>query len=377
MSMKHTKLLLLPALMVSLSLSSCGQQEGDTDKRPIMTYGSYIEYKPNTLKVLSNDELYNRLYNENEVMLLAVYQGDYSEDCACWTTFKNIICMMTKYVHYQVYLFNAQTQDDSVKELKIKKVAGSTPMFYIFNGKKQLACFSEANKRDKELFEYSANAYTELAGRIGQYVQPYSYLYYVNEESLDKLIAEQYVRRVFFIRSKCSDCKYTINNVLMPYLEDCYNRNYLINSCYVFDMQPYYDYQKNNEFDEPVYSNLKEKYHLSSKTDEEFGYYQGVVPTAQKYWGGELISASVFFNDVVSKDENDDYYISDSYYTEERLPYLDYLSENHAGDSIEHKVLKGMKLDKDDVLFTNNGTPYWAQEKAAEYHTPLLKAFLE
>ncbi len=370
--MKHKKALLLPMLIAALVLPSCSQER--VDNRPIMTYGTYIKHTVNSIRVLSNEELYDRLYNKNEVLLLAVYQGEYSEGCGCWNTFKNVICYEANYSHYQIYLFNAQDQDESLKDLKIKKINSSTPMLYVFHGKKQLACFSEANNRDKEIFRDTKNH--ELGGRVGQYVQPYCFLYYVDEDSLDKIISENYMKKVFFVRSKCSDCTYTINNVVRPFMEEQYNKEYLFEPCYVFDMQPYYEIEKYYVDAEPVYSNLKAKYHLTAASDEKNGYLGGVVPTAQQYQGNELLYSSVFFNDVISKNENNEYYISDSFYSEERLPYLSYLEDDLYDYPVEYKVLKRMKVPTNDVLFTSNGTPYLSQEKAAEYHTPLLRAFL-
>lgn len=370
--MKHKKIILLPMLIAALVLPSCSKEKENI--RPIMTYGTYIKHTVASLPELSNEELFDRLYNKNEVLLLATYQGEYSESCACWTTFKNVICYEANYSHYQIYLFNAQAQDESLKDLKIKKVNNSTPMLYVFHGPKQLACFSYDNNRDKEIFRDTKNH--ELACRVGEYVQPYCFLYYVDEDSLDKIISENYMKKVFFVRSKCSDCTYTINNVVRPFMEEQYNKEYLFEPCYVFDMQPYYEIEKYYVDTEPVYSNLKAKYHLTAASDEKNGYLNGVVPTAQQYRNNELVYSSVFFNDSISKNESDEYYISDSFYSEERLPYLTYLNDDNFDWTIDHKVLKGMKVSTSDVLFNSNGSPYLSQEKAAEYHTPLLRAFL-
>ena len=36
-----------------------------------------------------------------------------------------------------------------------------------------------------------------------------------------------------------------------------------------------------------------------------------------------------------------------------------------------------MTIPEEDVVKTESGYMYWAQEKAAQYHTPLLTAFLD
>ena len=65
------------------------------------------------------------------------------------------------------------------------------------------------------------------------------------------------------------------------------------------------------------------------------------------------------------------YYISNSFYDEDRLTSISYASK------IDNNVLLGMKLPKEDVVTTSTGYAFWAQEKAAKYHDPLFKAFLD
>ena len=78
---------------------------------------------------------------------------------------------------------------------------------------------------------------------------------------------------------------------------------------------------------------------------------------------------AVYFNDTIAQKEDGTFYIADSYYTKERLPYLKYLKGSNPN------VLKDMTL-KDGVLKSKNGY-YWSQEAASKYHKPLFEAFLD
>ena len=93
------------------------------------------------------------------------------------------------------------------------------------------------------------------------------------------------------------------------------------------------------------------------------------MPTIQYRKNGKIEAAAIYFNDVVSKKEDGSYYISDSFYSEERKAALkdQYTFPN---------VIKGMTLSE-GVIEGNNGTYYWAQEAANRYHKPNFEAFLD
>ena len=74
---------------------------------------------------------------------------------------------------------------------------------------------------------------------------------------------------------------------------------------------------------------------------------------------------------LVRKKDNGKYYVSDSYYSNERLSNLTYLK----GASFQ-TVLKGMELNNADVIEVNESTYIWSQAAATKYHTPFLEAFL-
>ena len=209
MKKKFVLSLLAPLLFASLigcTTNQDNQSNGNASKARL-TYGTEIQQDLNSLKELTTQELYNKAFNEEEVFLLAVYQGGYSEDCLCWHTFKNTIVNYTNKWKEIVYLFDAQRQDGSLKELEIQKYDESTPCLYIFNGKEKLACFSYNNKKDKEIFEDTKEC-NVIKERIHNVVNR-PLLHYVYPDFVQHNEIKYHSSLLFlFIRSGCGDCKY-------------------------------------------------------------------------------------------------------------------------------------------------------------------------
>ena len=351
---------LLISLIPMLLLVSCGaDQHGNYVN---LTYGTEIEVTSDELQELTSDEL-NAKVEKNECFIIAAYQCQYSEDCFCWSTFKTGIANYINKYHEIVYIFNAQAQSDDLKNLNIKKINESTPMLYVFNGEQKIASYSYNKVNDKAIFNDTTGEamYKALRKKVKA-----PQLYYVDTEHLDKKIDDKETMTVLFIRNACGDCKYVLPNVIIPYLRDkTYDKK-----IYLFDMQYYYDLENYPPISSVPYTSIKNYYKLTDSASPLYGYGKGVVPTIQYYEQGALKDASVYFNDEVSQKADGTYYISNSYYTTERLTSIKY------ANNVEHNVLMGMNLPNEDVL-SYEGNFYWSQEKAAAYHTPLLKAFLD
>ena len=354
------KSLLIPLLPIML-LTACRPAD-NTKSTYRLTYGSQIEVVADDLEELSSDELSAKT-DRNECFILAVYQGEYSQDCLCWVTFKTVIANYISNYHGLVYLFNAQEQTNSVKDLNIKKIKESTPMLYVFNGNKQVVSYSYNKAKDKVLFNDTTAKAMDSALR--KHLKDPK-MFYVDKAVLDKKIESKESFAVAYIRNACEDCKYVIPNVIIPYI---YEREYSTKDIYIIDLQYYYDLQNLPEISSIPYDNIKECYKLTESANSSFGYGRGVVPTIQYYEEGELSDSTVYFNDKIAQKEDGSYYVSDSFYSQERLTSIKY------ANNVEKNVLKGMTLSNDEVI-SYNGEFYWLQEKAAVYHTPLLEAFL-
>ena len=354
--------LLLPVMLLPF-LASCNKQE----KKDSLTYGTYIQTSINSLKELNNDELISKTRDEKEIFLLAVYQGEYSASCLCWSTFQNVVVNYINTYHENVYVYNAYNQNEELANLKIEKIEDSAPYLYVFNGETTIAKYTYKNNSHKAIFEnVDAKAMYNAVHKVIN--EPT--MYYIDESYLDSQIQGDKDLTVAFIRRGCGDCSYVIPKVIIPYIND----NKPSKKLYLFDMQDYYELSKKEdatEEEKAQYQNLKNYYGLSEKGSPAYGYKNGVMPTIQSIKKGLIVDATVYFNDEVSKKEDGTYYLSDSYYSEERLENLNYLK----GCQFE-TVLKGMSINE-GVLENPNGGYYWSQEVANRYHTPILKAFLD
>lgn len=353
---------ILPIVLVPF-LTSCNKE----GPKASLTYGTYIESSIKSLKELSNEELISKTRDEKEVFLLAVYQGDYSTSCMCWSTFQNVIVNYINTYHENVYVYNAYNQNEELANLNIEKINDSAPYLYIFNGETTLAKYTYKNNSQKAIFE-NVNAkamYNAVRKVVNKPV-----MHFIDEAYLEQQIMDSKDLTVLFMRNGCGDCKYVIPNVIIPYIND----KALKESLYLFDMQYAYDIANKEgatEEEKNQYQSLKNYFALSEKGSSTFGYGNGVFPTIQRIEKGLIVDASVYFNDEVNQKEDGSFYISNSYYTEERVNNLNYLK------NCQFKtVLKDMSVTE-GVLENPKGGYYWSQEAASIYHTPILKAFLD
>lgn len=353
------KLLLVPLLSLSfLVLTGCANEKSN------LTYGTKITQSLTSLKPSSDMDIFFRAEYFKETFIVATYQKGLSEDCLCWNTFQNVIVNYMNKYQEKVYVFD--TQNEIAKELKIDQYEDSTPALYIFKGKKQLAKFVYKNSRDKSIFtELNAEP---MYTRIHKYINKPS-LYEVDDQYLTDNLNKLDEAVTLFVRFSCEDCSYAVPSVIIPY----FNKTVTNKEVLIFDLEDYYILSRSetaSEEEKAQYQSIKDKYQLSETSNVTFGYKQGVVPTIQYYQKGVLKSACVFFNDEVAQKEDGSYYISNSYFSEERLTSLEYAKD------VKNNILKGMTLKEEEVVKTPNGYTYWAQEKAAIYHKPLFEAFM-
>ena len=232
--MKNKVLLLITTALVFSSLTGCKKEVNKIH----LTYGTKMQVKLSNLKELTNDELLVKTRDEKEVFLLATYQGEYSKDCLCWATFKNVIVNYANKYNRIIYLYNAQNQDDSLENLKIEKLEQSTPYLYVFNGEEKLASFSYNNSKDRGMFEDIKG--NMLKDKVDQVVDKPLMYYIYPEEVQHNTIKYHSSWIVLYIRRGCGDCKYVLPNIIIPYI----NSHNLDIGIQIVDLQDLYDLQK-------------------------------------------------------------------------------------------------------------------------------------
>ncbi len=346
--MKKKVILSLVTPLMCLSVSGCFKNVGMK-----LTYGTYLTTEDDSINdavKINYAELASRMsedggyHNENFLLAIAPTNG-----CLCWSKFQAVLKQFIKETHYLVYQINwDEFGENSNYGLNFQD--GHVTFAIIRGGKIVKQYMSNPVLDSKEA----------LKSEIDKFVRAPD-LYYVDEPFLNEVIKTGETTLVQYIRKTCSDCNYVDPNILWPYL----HLNNLKTAMYVMDID--YLYQTKDESTD--YQDFKNRYLLSNIFDQDFGYDTGYVPTFQYYERGKLKSASVFFNDTVAR-VGEEIKVTNSYYTEERLPHLSY------AQGVTTNVLKGLTLSEDDVL-AFNGQYFWKQDKAAAYHKPLLEAFLK
>ena len=346
--MKKNLVLTLLAPMMCLSLVGCHSNVGMK-----LTYGTYIsttdESKNDATKInyselsarMSSDGAY---HNENFLLTVAPTNG-----CICWAKFQAVLKQFIKETHYLVYQINCDEFGEN-SNFGLTFQDGHVTFAIIKGGNivKQYMSSSVLDSKDA------------LKSEVDKFVRAPE-LYYVDEPFLNEAIKTGETTLVEYIRNGCSDCNYVNPNILWTFA----HQNVFATKMYVIDLQDLWE-TRNDSTD---YQNFKDRYLLSKAFDENYGYDNGYVPTFQYYQRGKIKSASVTFNDEIAK-VNDEYKVVNSYYTQERLPNLEY------AQNVSTNVLKGLTLAEEDVL-AFNGEYYWNQNKAVEYHKPLFEAFLK
>ena len=344
-------------------LVGCGQTRSN-----FLTYGTYVNQDLTTLTELDTESLYEKAVFEEEVFLLATYQGDASKSCTCWAAFQNVLVNYMNTYHEKVYVYNSQTQNTSLRDFSIAAPKNSgDPYLYIFKGKKRLAVFTYNNAKDKAIFSDLDGS--TMYSSVHKFVKGPS-MYYVDDAYLSQNLKSAEKAMVIYVREKCSDCKYVIPNVIIPYIKS----HKKVIDFWLFDLQPYYDISNSEdatEEDKAQYQAIKDKYKLSASSNEKFGYLNGVVPTAHYYEKGELKGAAVYFNDVVTAREDGTVYISDSFYSPERMNYLTYLVDYH-----DWCIAKDYDVTY-EVFHTIDDEYFWIQEIAARFYTPIWNKFFD
>lgn len=136
---------------------------------------------------------------------------------------------------------------------------------------------------------------------------------------------------------------------------------------------------KSGVYDENQWQGFKDTYGLSALNNATLGYGTGFVPTAQYVEpngidkNGSIIKAqSVYLNDVLTISANPAVYeVTESFYSQERENSLSYLTDFVGDPILVAKAVPAADVDIDGANVT------WKHEKAALYHDPLIRAFLD
>lgn len=338
------------ALLFATNLSGCSSNE----KVDILFGDMHAE----SLTTVSYGVLKEKVDSKENFMLTV----QYSDNCGCWSDSKPIIERYIKEKHVNVYHIKLEELDGNNNRFGIDIISGNVT-FAIF---KDGAVKSSTTTKEDSLKIYdSFVSYVESVIQLPK-------MYFVNLDDVNGLYSNGEKNIVYFARNGCGDCTYVNGSGLKNWSA---NTKEYAKKIYILDCDKVPErYQEDGKTVDPVkWQNFKHKYGLSNLNNPTYGYDTGYVPTFLLVQGDgtttNYLSGCVVFNDKVEKAEDGSYYVTNSYYTDERLPNLQYIDS-----SVKTKVLKGMKLESG--VIDNGHYAYWDHPSAEAYHNVFLEKFL-
>ena len=337
------------ALLLAANLTACSN-----NKKVDILFG---DLHAESLTTLSYGKLKEKV-DSKENFMLAV---QYSDNCGCWSDSKPIMERYIKEKHVNIYHIKLEELDGNNNRFGIDIISGNVT-FAIFKDGEVKA--STTTKEDSLKIYDSFVAFTESVIQLPK-------MYYISLTDLNNLYKTPEKNIIYFSRNTCGDCSYVNTSGLKSWSE---NTKEYAKKIYVLDCdQPGIRYDAEGKYDKELWQAFKHSYGLSTAINPTYGYDNGYVPTFYLIQGSEtgpsFLSGSVTFNDTVTKGEDGAYYVTNSYYTEERLPNLQYMDSG-----VKTKVLKGMKLDSG--VIDNGNYTYWDHPAAEKYHNVFLEKFL-
>ncbi len=342
------------ALLFGANLGACS----NNNKADLLFGDMHAE----SLTTLSYGQLKEKV-DSKESFMLAV---QYSDNCGCWSDAKPVIERYIKEKHVNCYHIKLAELDGNDNRFNIEIISGNVT----------LAIFKDGEvKKCTTTKEDSLKVYDSFVSFVESVIQ-LPKMYYINLEDLNNLYKTPEKNIVYFSRATCGDCSYVNTSGLKSWSAKTKDYSKKI---YVLDCdQPGIRYNTEGVYDKDQWQAFKHTYGLSTLNNPTYGYDTGYVPSFYLIQGSEagvsFLSGSVTFNDSIAKGEDGAYYVTNSYYTEERLPNLAYIDSK-----VKTKVLKGMKVSEGVVEKEYEGKTYatWDHPAAEKYHNIFLEKFLD
>ena len=306
-------------------------------------------------------DLLKEKVDSKQTFLLVV---QYSDGCACWSHEAKPI--LEKYIEEKHVIINhikLEDLDAGGSRFGLTIVTGNVS-FAIFEDGEVKHCVTTQDDNTLKKYEDFVSYFESLVNLPR--------IYYVSLDDVDRMYRAAEKNIIYFSRSTCGDCGYLDSHYLKEWSKanPNYSKNIYVLDCDQTDIR----LDDEGKYNEEQWFTFKHDYGMSNKYNTVYGFNGGYVPTFLYIEGSlsgvKYLSGAVAFNDSV-ENQNGEYVVVDSYYTEERLPNLQYID-----DSVEQKTLKGLKLTSDDITLYGSFA-IWNHESAEKYHNKLLEKFFQ
>jgi hypothetical protein len=387
MSKKKTVLLAFSALAFAGGMTACTKEvitpvqiefgrKYDADL-PLWDYDSTSRtYKVGNVKDIDYDHLADSSSGLvgrklNFVLLIA----DVTTDCNCFAKFKSSITSYIQSSNAFFYSINpSEFKGKDTLGLKVSTAEGSESVAIFENGavkyQRQRAGEADTWSTNADTFKTWMNARVKVSNML-----------YIDVLQLEKLVIDpsRFTGTdhavIGYLRDHCPDCSYLSDHFLKTYNLTEHAESYVIN-CDVPGLHDNADGTTNTKWQD-----IKDTYGLSKTKDPDFGFDTGYVPTFQFRRAGNLVEdAEVYVNDSI--DVNSDgttCSIKATYWDGSRPnPFFASLDKSVVTDFTKVAALQTIPLADCETYVSQGKTYYgWAHDKAAIYHDPLIKGFLD
>ena len=284
--MKRLKmfLLLIPLLFIigacdnntSNNTSNSGSNNDTKEKVNLITG----DLRTNDFINLTSQESLDTLRdNKDDFIVYAYVQG-----CSTCATFQS---KLKQYVSdYGVRIYSIDYTNTLANNDPIKLTGKAPAIGFYKNGKKLNITAYNSNTRDNFIEDKSFNE------MMDKYVSLPNALY-ITPERLDIKKNAQETMTVLFTRSSCPDCSSLFDDFFYDYLSTHKSKKIYMIECDEKGIR----YDENGEYDSTQWQEFKDKYQLSKKGSEKYGYETGVVPTFQYFKEGVLSDSDIYVND--------------------------------------------------------------------------------
>jgi hypothetical protein len=391
--MMKTKFLFLALSAVSLvgGLSACSNEtptpvalefgrKYDADL-PLWDYEpTSTTYKVGNVKQIGYTDLVGLI--ETRKISFVLFVGDVSSDCTCFSYFRDTLKAYIQSSNAFIYAIKpSEFNGDGKKTYSLNVSADS--------GRESIAIFENGTlkyqrQRSGENDSWS-NDPTTFKNWMTARVSVSSMLY-IDVLQLAKIVVDSTPFNgldhvtIGFFRDRCGDCRYLSDNFLKTYNLSAHAESYVIDCDVPGIHDPTDGTTDPTTESQAQWAAFKAKYGLAKSATNPLGFDTGYVPTFLYYQNGAIADAEVYDNDSVEANaDGTTYKLSSSYWDGSREhEFFSSLKNNEVKNFISEPALQAIPA-ADVAGFTyQNATYYmWNHDKAAVYHDPLLKGFLD
>ena len=344
--MKKSYSFLIPFLALgAISLGACKKKDKNVVfDRTLLSYGDVNATESREISLNQLDDLID---NKDNFLLVITSSG-----CSCWMTFeRNLNAYISEY-NILCYRVSYNQIKDVASAYGLTKLKDSNTTFTIFKDGALKVSINSDNDSD-----YMYDKKTFYSWMDEKVIRPTCY--YISVIDYDRIKASNKSAVVYFARSGCGDCSSINKGIFQSYVKSHTDSGKI----YILDCQDYY--RRPTDPDYADYLDFKNEMGMSNVNNPVYGYDSGVFPFFSFIQNGEYKSGAVVYNDNVEKIDNK-FYVTHSYYSEDRVSSLDYTST----------VLVGTELSQSDV-YEGEGYVIWKQSAADRLYEPILKSFLD